>query len=107
MQRLRDLYEELWQDAKTMIRDMSRSIGMYRLSGALLLILAVLTLFYIVPSSISKVLEGGEWWYYVGFFSGVFGIIFYSLTGIQLLRWYSKLKNKYSKLLQLEKSIED
>jgi len=36
-----------------------------------------------------------------------FGSIISAIAGVMTLRWYYKLKNRYAKLIQLEKTIED
>jgi hypothetical protein len=36
-----------------------------------------------------------------------FGMVISAVAGVGMIRWYSKLKNRYVKLLQLEKTLED
>ncbi len=105
--RLKTVYDELWSDAKTMIKDMNRSITMVFLFG--------LTLFAIVPIEMgtliemySKIASGSaralDYFYLV---AGAVGSVVMVVAGIMMLRWYYKLKNRYAKLIQLEKTIED
>jgi len=104
---LKALYDELWSDAKTMIKDMNNSITMVFLFG--------LTMFAIFPISMgtaiemySKIVSGTaralDYFYLVAI---AFGSAVTVVAGIMMLRWYYKLKNRYAKLIQLEKTIED
>ena len=107
MMQLKALYEELWSDAKTMIKDMRRSISMYQLSGFLLLMFS-LVFFQRAFVTYFDVFAGtAEFWDYYSMIVNTFGTIVLIILGIHLLRWYYKLKDRYAKLVQMEKTIED
>jgi len=72
---LKKVYDELWRDAKTLIKDMNSNIT------------TALDFFYLAATA--------------------FGSIISAIAGVMTLRWYYKLKNRYAKLIQLEKTIED
>jgi ABC-type multidrug transport system permease subunit len=104
---LKALYDELWNDAKSMIRDMNRSIFNYFFAG--LIVLAFSTI--IIGTAVSdwnKILSNGasSLTYFYAIVE-VPGAIFMIIFGITLLYWYRKLKKRYSKLIEMEKKIDD
>ncbi len=104
---LKVLYEELWSDARTMIKDMKRSIFIYLFTGFITLAFSVI----IIGTAISdwnKILSGSA--STLTYFYAIVetpGAVFYIVFGILLLYWYNKLKNHYARLIRLEKNIED
>ncbi len=104
---LKTIYDELWSDAKTMIKDMNRSITVVFLFG--------LTMFAIAPMNFGTVVQmyaritGGStrWLDYFYLISTSFGSVVSVVAGVAMIRWYYKLRNRYVKLIQLEKTIED
>ncbi len=104
---LKTVYDELWSDAKTMIKDMNRSITMVFLFGV-----TMFAFFFIEMGTIiemySKIASGSaralDYFYLV---ATAFGSVVALVAGVMMLRWYYKLKNRYAKLIQLEKTIED
>jgi len=104
---LKALYDELWRDAKSMIRDMNRSIFIYFFAG--LIILAFSTI--IIGTAVSdwnKILsnDASSLTYFYAIVETP-GAIFMIIFGITLLYWYRKLKKRYSKLIEMEKKIDD
>ena len=104
---LRAIYDELWHDAKTLIRDMSNSISMYKFSGFLLILLSIMTIPSTMERTVSILAGSTNLMDYISLCVGVFGIGFFIFIGWRLLRWYYRLKERYAKLLQMEKEIED
>jgi hypothetical protein len=104
---LKKLYDELWSDARTMIKDMNRSIYVYLFAGFITLVFSVI----IIGTAISdwnKILSGSAT--SLTYFYAIMetpGAVFYVAIGVFLLYWYRKLKNRYSRLIQLEKTIKD
>jgi len=106
MLQLRKLYDELWHDAKTLIRDMKEGISMYKFSGLILLAFSFVYFQFVYGGSL-KILAGStDFMDYIITLAGIFGMVFFVLFGIRLLRWYYRLKGRYTKLLQMEKTIE-
>jgi len=104
---LRALYDELWHDAKTLIRDMKESISMYLFSGVLLLLFTWVT-FYSALGHFSKILAGNaDLLAYFNASVALLGMVFFILYGVRLIRFYYKLRERYGKLLEMEKKIED
>ena len=104
---LRAIYDELWHDAKTLIRDMSDSISMYKFSGILLILLSMMTIPTVMDNTLEILTGSIDLLNYLTLFFGVFAMGFFILIGWRLLRWYYMLKERYAKLLQMEKEIED
>ena len=104
---LKALYDELWSNARTMIKDMKRSIYIYLFTGFITLVFSVI----IIGTAISdwnKIFSGSATnltYFYV--IMEIPGVVFYVAFGIFLIYWYIKLKNRYSRLIRLEKTIKD
>lgn len=104
---LKTLYDELWHDAKTMIKDMNRSIYMYLFSGFITLVLSVIMIGTAI-SDWNKILLGNA--STLTYFYAIVetpGSVAYVIFGITLLHWYRKLKNRYSRLIRMGKTLED
>lgn len=104
---LRALYDELWNDAKTMIRDMREGISMYRFSAFLILVFSFVSAWAALGGSFAILAGSTDFIDYFNAFFGVFATVLFVLFGLRLVRWYYKLKERYAKLLQIEKTIED
>ena len=102
---LKALYDELWSDARTMIKDMNKSIFVYLFAGFLSLVFSTI----MIGSGISnwnKIFSGdASTLTYVYVVAETFGSFAYIIFGIILLHWYRKLKGRYSKLIKMEKSL--
>jgi hypothetical protein len=104
---LKALYDELWSDARTMIKDMKRSIFIYLFTGFITLVFSVIMIGTAI-SDWSKILSGNA--STLTYFYAIVetpGAVFYVAFGVLLLYWYNKLKNRYAKLIQLEETIRD
>jgi hypothetical protein len=104
---LKNVYDELWRDAKTLIKDMNSNITTVFLFGITLLALSPIMMGTIVEMY-SRIASGSTSaldFFYLA--ATTFGSIISAIAGVMTLRWYSKLKNRYAKLIQLEKTIED
>jgi hypothetical protein len=103
---LRTLYDELWEDARTMIKDMNRSISVFFWSGLVIVLLSI-TFFANAMQSLQNVLAGSTGvldYLYLGV--RLFAFVVMVLFGSSLLLWYRKLRNRYSRLVQMGKTIE-
>ena len=104
---LKAVYDELWLDARTLIKDMRNSITIYLYAGMLTFTVSIvdalntLTNFLVILSGASNFLT------WVNAVFGTLGMVVTFGFGVVLLRWYLKLNRKYSKLIQLEKKIGD
>ena len=106
MSTLKDLYDELWDDAKNLIKDMTGSISLYKYSGLLLLglniypIYRILLWVFVIPRYFLS--EG----ILFGLIQYFFVIIIFGFFGFKLLRTYYKLKKRYSKLWKMRLEVE-
>lgn len=104
---LKVLYDELWSNARTMIKDMKRSIYIYFFTGFITLAFSVIMIGTAI-SDWNKILSGAaSTLTYIYAIVGSFGSVFYVAFGVLLLYWHNKLKNRYARLIKLEKTIED
>ena len=104
---LKTVYDELWRDARTMVRDMNRTItsvffvGFFMLWGAVMQSLSAHQIYM-------KILGGSTRWldqFYLYAIS--LGVVVMIVGGIWTLRSYNELKKRYARLSELEKSLED
>jgi len=104
---LKALYDELWSDARTMIKDMKRSISIYFFTGFITLAFSVIII-GTATSDWNKILSGSAstltYFYAI---AATIGAVFNVAFGVALLYWYNKLRNRYARLIRLEKTIED
>lgn len=104
---LKALYDELWKDAKTMIKDMKRSIWIYSFTSFITLALSAI----MIGSAISnwnQILSGSATTLtYLYAIASTLGVVIYIAFGVALLYWHNKLKTRYARLIQLDKTIED
>ena len=102
---LKALYDELWRDAETMIKDMNRSITTVFLCGITMLAIAPIELGTVVDMY-SKVTAGSARWLdYLYLVAGAIGMVLTMVCGIGMLKWHSALKTRYAKLIELEKTL--
>ncbi|CAJ37148.1 hypothetical protein [Methanocella arvoryzae] len=102
---LKTLYDELWKDATTLVIDMNRSIRVYLFGGVLMLICGLVILGmglagwqYLSP-------RGGAASDYVIVIGEIAGGLIQIIISPYLLYWYYKLKKRYSRLIQMEKTL--
>ena len=103
---LKTVYDELWSDARTMVKDMNRSIRSVYLSGFFMLLMACMQLLS-AHQVYMKIIEGSTRWldqFYL--YSISLGVIVMAIGGIYTLRTYNELKNRYARLAELEKTLE-
>lgn len=104
---LKNVYDELWKDATTIIVDMNRSIRVYLIAGILMLICGLVVLGmglagwqYLSP-------RGGSASDFVIVIGEIAGGLIQVVISPYLLYWYFKLRGRYSKLMLMEKSLGD
>jgi hypothetical protein len=104
---LKTLYDELWSDAMTMIKDMKKSIDLYSFTGFISLVLSVIMIGTAI-SEWNKILTGNIGTFtYLYAIAGTLGSVLYVYFGVRSIYWYDKLKKRYARLIQLEKTIKD
>lgn len=104
---LKTLYDELWSDAKTLFKDMNRSIAMYLYAGFMTILLSVFAALLAVTylSALFSGISTPIVWFYsiLETLSAVVTLAF----GAKLLSWYLRLKTKYRKVIQMGENLRD
>jgi hypothetical protein len=104
---LKTLYDELWRDARTMIKDLNRSVTMIFLFGVVMLAMAIIE-FGTAIRMYSKIAEGStSVLNYIYFAAPSLGVVVSLAAGVMMLRYYFQLKNRYAKVIELEKALGD
>jgi len=104
---LKVVYDELWRDARTMVRDMSRMISSVYLAGVFMFVTAGMQALS-AHQVYMKILEGSTRWldkFYL--FAISLGVIIMVVGGVSTLRSHNELKKRYASLSELEKTLED
>ena len=103
---LKKVYDELWRDAKTMIKDMHAGIRMVFFFGQMLFAVAVLELAS-AAQMYGRIVEGStrglDYFYLVVMLGSAVFLIF---VGVLMIRYYQILKNRYARVIQLETTLE-
>jgi hypothetical protein len=104
---LKTLYDELWSDARTMVKDLNRSITSIFLFGVVLICMAPINLSTVIDMY-SKIAAGStsalNYFYLV---SISLGVLVSLAAGVMMLRYYFQLKKRYNKVIELEKTLGD
>jgi membrane protein YqaA with SNARE-associated domain len=104
---LKTVYDELWSDAKTMIKDMNNNITVVFLFGLAMLAIAPMELGTVVQMYARITAGSTRWLDYFYLIATSFGSVISAVAGVAMIRWYYKLKNRYARVIQLEKTFED
>ena len=104
---LKTVYDELWSDAKNMIKDMNKNITIVFLFGLTLLAIAPMELGTVVQMYARITTGSTSWLNYFYLIGSSIGMVISPVAGIGMIRWYYKLKNRYARLVELEKRLED
>jgi hypothetical protein len=104
---LKTVYDELWHDAKTMIKDMIRSIKAVFFVGYMMLTIALLTFLSAHQTYMKIVLGSTRTLDYFYLIAESLGVVIMIVAGIWCIRGYYKLKNRYRQIFEMEKTIED
>ena len=105
---LSTLYDELWKDARTLVKDMNRNIRAVSLLGLLCFFTALFEL-SVVTTNYDKVLAGTARWPldYIYLSGGAVGVLAFIAIGIAMLMWHSTLRQRYKRLIEIEKKLGD
>jgi hypothetical protein len=105
--KLKTLYDELWRDARTMIKDMNRSIksvwlvSFWMFWGAFMQFLSAHQVYMKIVQGSTRTLD----YFYLVTIS--IGVVIMVGGGIWTQRSYKELKNRYASLIEMEKRLED
>ncbi|MEM3616649.1 MAG: hypothetical protein QXG76_05565 [Candidatus Bathyarchaeia archaeon] len=104
---LKEIYDELWRDAKALIKDTKRSIAVHLYSAITTFSVAFLCVSYFAMYLLALFSGETTMLNYIGVVVEPIGFIVLVIFGVKLLQWYDLLKKRYSKLIEMEKTIED
>ena len=99
---LKTIYDELWSDAKTLVKDMKRSIYIYLYAGLVTLVVAITSIFTASPYILAILLGTNNpliWLFVVIELVAAIAVISF---GARFLVWYRRLKKRYSNLMEME-----
>ena len=101
---LKTIYDELWSDAKVLVKDMRKSVYVYLYAGLVTLIVALSSVISATPFYTLILIGKGNLltWAFVIF--EIIATIFVIAFGIRFIRWFLTLKKRYSKLIEMEKN---
>lgn len=107
LESLGTLYDELWEDARTLVGDMNQSIAVYRIAGLFLVISGIVLLAYAISGWL-KVL-GGDYASFDFIFTMAATLcgLAQMLIGPYFLYWHDKLRKRYVNLARMEKPTGD
>jgi hypothetical protein len=107
MSKLKELYDELWSDAKNLIQDMAGSVSLYKYSSLLLLALNAYPIYWICMYLLVIPSQFLNNWIIIMILSYLVAIMILTYFGFKLLRLYLRLKKRYSKLMKMRLELED
>jgi len=103
---LKTLYENLWEDARTLVKDLSHSIRMIGFFGVVMLAMSIAQLSF-ADASYSRIIAGTprifDYLYLIG---GAVGVVVFLIGGVAMIRYYFVLKKRYARVIDLEKKLE-
>ena len=102
---LKAVYDELWSDARTMVKDVNKSITTVFILGLTMLILAPVE-FGTAVEMYAKITSGpARWLDYIYMFGGAVGTVVSAVCGVAMIRWHNTLKGRYANLIELVKNL--
>jgi hypothetical protein len=100
---LKALYDDLWKDARTLAKDMYRSIQLYLLAGVFTLIYGFVILALALVSW-QRIFAGStDIADYAAAIGETIGGVIMVIVGPLLIHWYFTLKSRYASLATMEK----
>jgi hypothetical protein len=99
---LKAVYDQLWADAKTLAKDLKRSIAVTAYACYVTLLVAFTSIISALPYFIRLWLGYRDG---LTFFMAIFAVVGGAVIigfAAKLLQWHSRLDKKYSKLIALE-----
>lgn len=107
LESLGTLYDELWEDARTLVGDMNQSIAVYRIAGLFLVISGIVLLAYAISGWLK--VFGGDYASFDFIFTMAATLcgLAQMLIGPYFLYWHDKLRKRYVNLARMEKPTGD
>jgi len=102
---LRRAYDEMWAEARNLIVDINRSIRIYLFAGVVITLCGITILANGEDRMNSASVTGLTQLGYIEAMCETAGGLILLALGPYLLYWYRKLKKRYSRLMQMEKTF--
>jgi hypothetical protein len=102
---LKTIYDELWSDAKTLAKDLKKSIGVYLYAAYATLIIAFSSLVNAIPFFIQVGLGTANLFTWSIVLLEVICVAIVLGFAAKLFSWHRHLAMKYSKLIEMERKI--
>lgn len=102
---LKTIYDELWSDARTLAKDIKKSITIYQYAGYATLIIAFSSLFSAIPFFLRVFLGTADLLVWSIIVVEIIGVAIVLGFALKLFRWHRHLEKKYSKLIEMEKKL--
>lgn len=107
LESLDTLYDELWDDARTLAADMNQSIAVYRIAGLFMVISGIVLLAFAIAGWLRELAGGYSSFEFIFTIAATICGPAELIIGPYLLSWYNKLRNRYARLASLEKAAGD
>jgi Na+/melibiose symporter-like transporter len=102
---LKTIYDELWSDARTLAKDLKKSIAVYLYAAYVTLIIAFSSLLNAIPFFIQIGLGKANLFSWAVVLINVVCVAIVLGFAAKLFSWHRHLVMKYSKLIEMERKI--
>jgi len=102
---LKAIYDELWSDARTLAKDLKKSIVIYLYAAYATLIIAFSSLLSATPFFIQVGLGTANSFSWLVVFVEIILVAVVLGFALKLFGWHRHLARKYSKLIEMERKI--
>jgi Na+/melibiose symporter-like transporter len=102
---LKTIYDELWSDARSLAKDLKKSIAVYLYAAYVTIIIAFSSLLSAIPFFIQVSLGTANLFSWTVVLVEVIGVAIVLGFAAKLFSWYRRLAMKYSKLIEMERKI--
>jgi hypothetical protein len=107
LESLGTLYDELWEDARTLVADMNQSIAVYRIAGLFMIISGIVLLAFAIAGWLRELAGGYSSFEFIFTIAATICGPAEIIVGSYLLVWYNLLKKRYVRLTRLERAAGD
>ena len=101
---LKAIYDDLWADAKTLVKDMKKSIYIYDYAALLTFAVALITFLNASPYYATLIAGQASIITIAVIAINITAVAFEILFGAILLKWFKRMQRKYARLIELENS---
>lgn len=102
---LKAIYDELWSDARTLAKDLNKSIAIYLYAAWATIVIALSSLISAIPFFIQVGLGTASLFAWTLVSVEIIGVAVILAFAFKLFGWHGQLATKYSKLIEMERKI--